>query len=203
MCSSCDPESEYPELYKDKETKRKTCIKQCPVGYTSVNNECVECESPCQQCKGSATTCTACNGVDDIRYLFAGTCYAECPVNTSPSNENEQNLVCIGCVDPACELCDSADPSICKRCTTGLYVYDGKCKSGCPDGWKTNNDGTACVLFTINDIGIIPFPFLILAFICCLIAFFGRCKKKLAGRNNKYISSQKTLTCFIVILATI
>lgn len=75
--------------------------------------------------------------------------------------------------------------------------------SGCPDNWRTNDDGTACVLFTINDIGILPFPFLIAAFFGCMIAMFGKCKKKLVGRNNKYISTQNTITCFIVIIAFI
>ena len=68
-------------------------------------------------------------------------------------------------------------------------MNDGKCVSGCPDGWRTNNDGTACVIFTINDIGILPFPFLITAFFGCVIALFGKLKKKLVGRNNKYIST--------------
>ena len=57
------------------------------------------------------------------------------------------------------------------------------------------------MLFTINDIGIIPFPFLCAAFIGCLIAVFGKCKKT-PGRT-KYISTQNTITCFIVIIAFI
>lgn len=32
---------------------------------------------------------------------------------------------------------------------------------------------------------------------------FGKCKKKLVGRNNKYISTQNTITCIIVIIAFI
>ena len=80
-------------------------------------------------------------------------------------------------------------------------MHEGVCIPGCPEGWKTNDDSTACVLFTINDIGILPFPFLIAAFFGCLIALFGKCKKK-PGRT-KYISTQNTITCFIVIIAFI
>jgi hypothetical protein len=96
-------------------------------------------------------------------------------------------LICVGCFDPACELCDDVDPKICKRCSPGLFVHKGVCTTGCPAGWRDNDAGTACVLFTINDIGILPFPFLCAAFLGCLIAMFGKCKKT-PGRT-KYIST--------------
>lgn len=165
--------------------------------------ECQRCEAPCGNCEGTVDTCTSCDGSDDRRYLYAGSCYAECPANSSPVSTDQENLICIGCTQEACELCDAEDPDICIRCTEGLYVHEGECVSGCPGGYKINDDATACVEFTINDIGIIPFPFLIAAFIGCVIALFGKCKKKLVGRNNKYISTQHTLTCFIVIIAFI
>ena len=98
-------------------------------------------------------------------------------------------------------MCDAIDPGICKRCKEGHYVHEGLCWEACPSGYKVNDDKTACVLFTIDDIGILPFPFLIAAFFGCLIAMFGKCKKK-PGRT-KFISTQNTITCFIVIIAFI
>ena len=56
-------------------------------------------------------------------------------------------------------------------------------------------------MFTINDLGIIPFPFLMAAFIGCVIACFGKCKKK--KLRASYISTQNTITCIIVIVAFI
>ena len=168
---------------------QENCIKECAPGYTAVNGVCEKCSSPCGTCEGAINKCLSCDGTEERRFLYASQCYSECPTNSSPFSEDEKNLICIGCTDPACELCDAKEPGICKRCSDGLYVNDGVCVSGCPDGWKTNLDSTACVLFTINDIGIIPFPFLIMAFLGCMIAMFGKCKKKLVGRNNKYIST--------------
>ena len=60
------------------------------------------------------------------------------------------------------------------------------------------------MLYTINDLGIIPFPFLIAAFFGCLIAYFGKCKKKSKPQTHfKKVNEQNTITCFIVILAFI
>ena len=105
------------------------------------------------------------------------------------------------CTDPACKLCDPQNPDFCQECKAPLFVHEGKCVSGCPSEYRVNDNGTACVLFTINDIGIIYFPFLIAAFFGCLIALFGICKKK-TGRT-KFISTQNTITCFIIIIAFI
>ena len=100
-----------------------------------------------------------------------------------------------------CALCSPEDPSVCLDCIPPYVLHEGVCVTGCPGGYKENSDSTACIPFTINDIGILPFPFLIAAFFGCLIAIFGKCKKK-PGRT-KYISTQNTLTCFIVIIAFI
>ena len=156
--------------------------------------------SPCQNCLNTVNYCISCDGSEDRRYLFSNACYAVCPLNSSPV-DTEDFLTCISCHDAACELCDAEDTKICKRCAPGLYVHDGICESACPGGWKTNKDNTACALYTINDLGIIPFPFLMAAFIGCLIACFGKCKKK--KLRASYISTQNTITCFIVIIAFI
>lgn len=80
-----------------------------------------------------------------------------------------------------------------------MVLHEGICLGACPGGYKYNSEKTACIATTIDDIGILPFPWLIIAFFGCLIALFGKCKKK-PGRT-KYISTQNTITCFIVIIA--
>lgn len=112
-------------------------------------------------------------------------------------------LTCIECEDTAtCELCDADFPGICKRCASGTLLHEGKCVGGCPLDYKDNTDKTACIPFSINDIGILPFPFLLAAFFGCLIVLFGKLKKKQV-RGTKMISEQKTITCFIVVIAFI
>lgn len=101
-----------------------------------------------------------------------------------------------------CELCDVENTKVCRKCVRPYLLNDdGICVSSCPGGYKMNSDETACIPVTINDIGILPFPFLIAAFFGCLIAVFGKCKKK-PGRT-KFISTQNTITCFIIIIAFI
>lgn len=113
-------------------------------------------------------------------------------------------LTCMECEDTAtCEICDSEDPKMCKRCIGGLLLHNGKCVGGCPAEWKDNSDKTACIPRSINDMGILPFPFLIAAFFGCLIALFGQCKKSTRFASQKQSSSQNTITCFIVIIAFI
>ena len=181
FCTACDPDGEFPVLFNNQ------CIRACAQGYTAVNGVCTACASPCATCLGTPGFCLSCDGTLERRFLYSNQCYSDCPLNSTPDVADEDNLVCIGCSDPACELCDAEDPALCKRCAPTLYVHEGVCISACPEGWKTNDDSTACVLFTINDIGILPFPFLIAAFFGCLIALFGKCKKK-PGRT-KYIST--------------
>ena len=111
-------------------------------------------------------------------------------------------LSCTECTDQAtCEICDAESPGICKRCKSPFVLFEGKCVGDCPPDFKDNTERSACIPRTINDLGILPFPFLIAAFFGCLIVIFGTCKKKFVKRQ--WTSTQNTITCFIVILAFI
>lgn len=128
---------------------------------------------------------------------------SECPRGSVLTPTQDSQLTCIECGDPSmCELCDVENTKVCRKCVRPYLLNDdGICVSSCPGGYKMNSDETACIPVTINDIGILPFPFLIAAFFGCLIAVFGKCKKK-PGRT-KFISTQNTITCFIIIIAFI
>ena len=115
---------------------------------------------------------------------------------------DDGQLTCVECGDASkCELCDVDNVDVCRKCVSDFLLHEDVCVQSCPGGYKENTDKTACIPITINDIGILPFPFLIAAFFGCLIAVFGKCKKK-PGRT-KFISTQNTITCFIVIVAFI
>ena len=185
-----------PARYQNK------CGSACPAGHTLIDGVCLPCASPCATCNGLTTFCLTCDGSDG-RVLLAkdlGACFTQCPINMTPvAVEGNDSKICVRCPDPACDLCDSVDTRICLRCAKGLYVHEERCIPACPDGWKTNGDGTACVPFTMSDIACLPFPFLLTALILCLIACCGKCKKKKV--RNTYVSTQNTITCFIVIIA--
>ena len=113
---------------------------------------------------------------------------------------DRERAVCVGCTEPGCELCDPLSPEVCKICESPLLNHVGKCWSSCPSGWKQNPDGISCVEWTYNDLEKIPFPFLTLAFVLCMIACCGKCKKK-KSRGGKSVSTQNTITCFVVVIA--
>lgn len=106
FCTACDEDSDFPFLFENQ------CYKYCALGYTDVNGICVKCSSPCATCVGTPNTCLSCDGTEEVigtgdfrRFLYANQCYAECPPNTAPVTDDEDNLTCIGCSDPACYLC--------------------------------------------------------------------------------------------------
>ncbi len=57
-------------------------------------------------------------------------------------------MICTGCKD-----CDT--PSICKSCQTGLFLYQDKCISTCPDGFYPGNG--KIILFFITKIKLVIF----------------------------------------------
>ena len=69
----------------------------------------------------------------------------------------------------------------------GYYEYLGKCVAECPTDFRVGDNKKACKRITINDLGRIYFPFLILTAFFLLMIFFGKFKKK-AGRT-KYINT--------------
>ena len=174
------------------------CIAECPALFTEISGVCVGCEKPCAQCHGSPTRCVTCDG--EYKYFFNDMCFKGCPENTVfVPTDDQTKLLCLSCADETCKKCDTNNNDVCLLCKQDLLVHEGKCVSQCPSGFLPNKTNTVCQKFTINDIDIFPFPFLIAASVGCLIAVFGLCKKK-AGRT-KYISTQNTITCIIVILA--
>lgn len=221
QCTACEATSALPVLFFDTDENGENlntgkCIAECPIGYTDVAGACRKCQSPCETCVNTTTTCLSCDGTNDTRFVFSNVCHAACPAGTTPDNTHPENPECIGC-RAGCDLCDDRRPDVCLVCgmsqeshnaTTGtttpaqqLFVFNGTCEPGCPEAWRLNGDRTACVPVTINDLEKIYFPFLCCAAVAWLIVFFGMCKKK-PGRT-KYISTQNTLTCLITATAPI
>lgn len=142
-------------------------------------------------------------------YFFGGSCWSRCPAGTAPTLmlvdtsgdgvPDKERAVCIGCTEPGCELCDPQSPELCKICESPLLNHEDKCYSSCPSKWKSDPEGNSCVEWTYNDLQMIPFPFLTLAFILCMIACCGKCKKKTI--RGKRVSTQNTITCFLVVIA--
>ena len=57
-------------------------------------------------------------------------------------------------------------------------MHNSVCVDACPSGFVVNDDGTACRPWELRDMGIIWFPFLILALIFTIVCLCGLCRKR-------------------------
>ena len=151
---------------------------------------------------GTTTHCTFCDGTEGRRILYKGQCLSECPISSVLKELPDGTLTCAECTDTEqCAICDVDDLAVCKKCINPFVLHNDVCLRSCPLNFKRTADGESCYPSTTKDIGLFYFPFLIAAFFGCLIAVFGKCKKS-PGRT-KYVSTQNTITSFIVIIAFI
>ena len=89
------------------------CVSDCPTGQTAIdsypNDVCMDCLSPCAECAGSVSECTACT---DTNYLMDGKCISQCPDGFYPDVSSK---VCLAC-SPLCKTCSSSTGcSVCKN----------------------------------------------------------------------------------------
>jgi len=80
-------------------------------------------------------------------------------------------------------------------------LLNGACAAACPPGFEIS--GSGCVNKALTDLGVLYFPFIIMAAIFTAIVLFGKCKKKgqLVHGKSKMISLQNTLTSELVFIA--
>jgi len=136
--------------------------------------ECLTCTSPCAKCAGGSLKCTACDGVNDKKYLYKEDCWATCPAGSTP---NKEKLTCFQC-NWDCDLCDLNDAEKCLKCASPKLAYLGKCIEECPEGWSPNADGSACRPWQLGDLGTLFYPFLIAALIGTIICLFGMMRRR-------------------------
>lgn len=137
-CTACDKNhKESLSFLWDKQ-----CIFECPVGFTLVKDECKPCKAPCATCVETADKCLRCDGTENTRFVSDSKCYENCPKGTVLSGFDESN--CVDCQEEGCDMCEFEDLKSCLLCKKDLFQHEGKCLAVCPEGYKTNNGGTAC-----------------------------------------------------------
>jgi hypothetical protein len=77
--------------------------------------------------------------------------------------------------------------------------------ASCPSGWIVDAAGTACRQWTLADLGMIYFPFLIAFGVLTVVVLFGMLSKRGVIDNRKAVMKnvQNTLTCILVVLGPI
>lgn len=126
-CMSCAIKSDYcHSCYGSYILYNFTCIQNCPVAYTYINNTCIQCDSNCKSCLGTQSNCSECyTGV-----VYEGTCISECPYNVTVQVGN----YCMKCHGN----CASCQYSVfnCTLCTNSS-LYMNTCVDVCPDGYTS------------------------------------------------------------------
>lgn len=195
-CTQCNTSSAFPALYDFQ------CIKECPDGWTNINGVCEQCVDPCLECYGGRDKCTECDNSRGRHMLFEQNCYHTCPQGSCPDLVNS---ICHKCTVPGCDLCQCDNVNECLICDFHLFQYNGTCLSKCSDNTILDEDRTSCRLWKLSDMGVIYFPWLITAFICIGIVYFGKCKKRAILEKSKVtmISSQSSPTAVIAFIGPI
>lgn len=112
------------------------CYNLCPSNYFSQNGACSPCLSGCKSCD-SASQCTSC---EDGKYLKdKTTCIPTCGDGYVTDIKNK---ICVKCTSN-CKECKVDDPNYCTACSSTYALFQGTCRTECPDGtFKNVTTGT-------------------------------------------------------------
>lgn len=82
------------------------CLSNCPLGYyvSPDGTECLKCNSPCIDCRGTADNCTLCGVINNTKYYLndtnlndintGGVCVTAC---NGGFYDGESNFTCLPC----------------------------------------------------------------------------------------------------------
>jgi len=103
------------------------CTEECPAGYYKDGMNCKQCSSTCETCSdpNSCKTCKA------GTYLLIDKCVDKCPTGWVVTLDRK----CVKCTDDNCVLCNADTPDVCNQCNQYTFLFQGKCKKVCDDGY--------------------------------------------------------------------
>lgn len=143
ICTACPVEK---RSYFNKKENKLECLESCRVGIFEEGSICVDCVSPCIECK-SKTQCTKC--LKEFG-LHNGNCESDCPSGFTKSQEGN----CIACGSDDCNKCPADNLNKCLECKKGfLFKPNNSCKTECPEnyiGVVSENGRKECVACPAN-----------------------------------------------------
>ncbi|KAM3131005.1 hypothetical protein pb186bvf_016923 [Paramecium bursaria] len=137
------------------------CVSTCPGGYfQSSQTACTQCDKTCATCSNTAGNCITCpQNASPALYLQGSACTSTCDVGSFPDTSTGS---CISCATN-CLTCTNAQ--ICTKCSQAssiLYLYQGSCRTSCPQGFQASNSTCVTIPTVIeNPARFIPIPFTI------------------------------------------
>jgi hypothetical protein len=130
-CISCSNANECNKCESDYFLLNRKCEKECPAGYTHVDDTCVKCHSNnCSSClKGDPRYCSKCEEPFVLTNAFSlsNKCEPSCPAGEFANADR----VCEKCITD-CLYCEGS--STCKECNQGKFITDDlRCSDQCPE----------------------------------------------------------------------
>jgi len=125
------------------------CTDYESVGCDAINSKALsisndQCSDGCDFCVNNVSVnATKCYQCKDRFYLFEGSCYLSCPVNTS---NDDTNYLCVKkqtCNVQNCEQCLSS--LSCKTCQRGYFLSNNQCVDSCPVGYRADRITWSCL----------------------------------------------------------
>ena len=128
------------------------CLKTCPVGYfvSSDGTQCLACTSPCVGCSGTATNCTLCGTISNVKYFLndtnladvatGGVCVTDC---TGAFYEGQNTFTCLPC-QAGCATCEvtATNCTACINTNASTYFFlqptSNTCSTSCPARYFKN-----------------------------------------------------------------
>jgi proprotein convertase subtilisin/kexin type 5 len=142
-CSSCYSDAIItPSIYFNSLTNK--CVTTCTNGYypDAIQLKCLQCNTICSACSGTASNCTSCVTGSGFPYLNissgSGTCIAACDSGYYPDT-NQSPTLCVICVGP-CVTCTTQ--TACLSCNSTTYLYGTSCVTSCPSLTSVNDSSS-------------------------------------------------------------
>lgn len=142
-CTSCYNDTVItPSIYFNSLTSK--CVTICDNGYypDAIQLKCLQCNSICGNCTGSANNCTSCVSTSGFPYLnktaTTGTCLAQCDSGSYP-NTNQNPTLCVPCVAP-CVTCTTQ--TACLSCNSTTFLLGTSCVTTCTANTTVMNTAT-------------------------------------------------------------
>jgi len=155
QCAQCSPGFHGPSCTPNTPTPVQCNVSNCKTCASGSSTKCSVCndgyavksDGTCASCSslfGSCSSCTSteCTDCTNGTHWNGTTCVA-CPSGThwSPSSNLEASAPPTGCI-PNCDVANCqtcTNPSTCQTCSSGYFLYGGKCVATCPTGTYGSN----------------------------------------------------------------
>lgn len=114
----------------------------------SGNINCELCENfihnkdPLFEGKLSPFKCGKCKGGFSLRY---GECLPNCGINDKILVPNRICISTQKCLVESCAQCFDNNPSVCKTCFGGMFLYNNQCLASCPIGFRADRISMRCI----------------------------------------------------------